>query len=122
MYASLIVPVIRNPIYAIAGLIFVITYNYMPHLLFPSGGPSLALLRASSMLIVASVFMAGIGNLLKCIIREGAPGSGDFIEGVRLYFSRVLKVNLLIFIISLLMRSFALVFKPSIMMGMEWKL
>lgn len=122
MYSSIIVPVIRNPLYTVAGLIFVITYSFIPHLLFPPGtsmvSPSV-IGKAVFVLVAVSVFMAGIGNLLKYIIRGVAPGPGDFIEGVNLYFSRVLKVNLLILIISFLIGPFALIFRPSMMMGLS---
>ncbi len=121
MYSSIIVQVIHNTIYAIIGLIFVITYNYIPSsdILFPSGTRIVLFAsRTVFVLLTVSIFMAGIGNLLKYIIREGASGPGDFIEGIRLNFSRVLKFNILIFIVSLFLVPAALIFKPSMMMGL----
>lgn len=122
MFSSIVVPVIRNPVFIMASLIFAIIYGFMPSFLsslFDISGFNLGfiLLRESFFLVTAAFFMAGTGYLLKNIVSEGTAGCFDFIEGVRLFFSKVLLINLLITMLRIFGGPIALIFRPNMLMG-----
>lgn len=128
MLQNIIIPVIRNPVYIIASLISVLVYRLIYfqlifYLIFyininPGfyGALIFGFIRETLMLIIATLFMAGIGCALKKITTEGASKPCDLIEGINRYFFRVFKVNLLIFVLSLI--GISLIIKPNLIMGL----
>jgi hypothetical protein len=123
MLRDILIQVIQNPLYIVISLISVITrmliIAYLPSYISIRTGIYnpfiLGFLRETLLLIVASLFVAGIGGLLKCCIYEGSMGLGDFFEGIRKYYTKVLKMNLLIIVFSLF--GFAAIGKPNMIMG-----
>ncbi|UNC93096.1 hypothetical protein [Candidatus Contubernalis alkaliaceticus] len=123
MLKNILIQVIQNPLYMTASLISVITHRfiiaYLPSYIGIKPGIYnsfiYGFLREALLLIAASLFMAGIGSLLKKITNKGTAGPGDFIEGISNYFSKVLKINLLIFVLSLF--GFSAIVKPNMIMG-----
>jgi hypothetical protein len=118
MLSSVITPVIRNPVYVVISLIFVVVNEIVTYNLFSRASYSSPLPGLVISTIISSVFLSGNGNVLKQISIGSSCGLFDFVDGVRSYFLRILGFNLLIVLIVLFLGPLGVItFKPLILMG-----